>query len=233
MDIPRSAAIDLPKAGEVRVWIAHVDVSTAVLERLEKNLSLAESQQAGKFRFERDRKRYVLAHGALREILCGYLGTGPRSIAFELNAFGKPFLRREASGDPQIRFNLSHSNELVAIGVVVGRHLGIDIEFIRPMDDIDSIGKAYFTEAERNILNTSGSDRKVETFFACWTRKEAYIKAVGKGLSIPLTSFDVSMIPGSFRRSLPASEDLPEVQRIGDSRGMCYGIRAKSRFTNV
>jgi 4'-phosphopantetheinyl transferase len=201
-----------PQAREVHVWVANAGVSQSLLATLASNLSSDERNRASKFRFERDRNQYVFSQGVLRAILAAYLGSSGNRIMFNSNSFGKPSLM-DGLTDLPLTFNLSHSKGLVIIGVAVGLHLGVDVELVQPLADMESIARQYFTGDEQGLLQTCTAERKDEAFFVCWTRKEAYIKAVGKGLSIPLDSFDVSMPLGSPGRSLPATADLPEVEK--------------------
>jgi len=139
---------------------------------------------ARKFRFAVDRNRYVIAHAALRLILAHKLGIDASGIDFRLGRFGKPYV-------PDVEFNLSHSGSLalVAVGNVP---LGIDVECVRPIDALQ-LAAHYFSAFEVQILRRLSSDRLLSGFFACWTRKEAFLKATGEGLSRPLMQFDVSV----------------------------------------
>lgn len=201
---------DALPGGEVHVWIANVNVPAPLAARLEDTLSHDERSQAGRFVFEHHRRRYSAAHGILRDILARYVAKEPREIVFSLNAFGKPFLP-EGDENRRLFFNMSHAGDLVVVALARDRLIGVDVEFIRPVPEIDAIAEYNFAPQERAlIVNSSASDRE-PLFFTCWTRKEAYIKAVGKGLSLPLDSFDVSVPPGASGRSIEPTKDSPGV----------------------
>jgi 4'-phosphopantetheinyl transferase len=120
----------------------------------------------------------------LRDVLSRATGFPPASLAFTLNDFGKPYLKNS------LQFNLSHSEDLVAIGLVDQREIGVDVEFVRPMANLEDIAASVYTPGEMaSLLQAPGPDRE-RLFFRYWTRKESYIKAIGKGLSIPLNTFD-------------------------------------------
>jgi 4'-phosphopantetheinyl transferase len=195
---------DLPKATEahdgapiaeepcpgvdVDLWVWSLDASQAERAIYESYLSHDEIERADRFRFERLRNDFVASQGKLRETLALYLGQHPSSIRFVRNAFGKPAI---AADDLRIPFfNLSHSGGLAALAVCCAIDVGVDIEAVRqtPVADIPA---SFFTEGEtQDLLGMDEADRHAG-FFRCWTRKEAFIKAVGQGLSLPLNSFDV------------------------------------------
>lgn len=158
---------------------------------LKDTLNETELRHACAFRFDMDRTRYIFSHGVLRDVLVRYLTMSPEEILFDANEYGKPFLRSERSN--RILFNLSHSGDLAVIAVCLDNLVGVDCELIRPTTDFDLIAERSFTERERIMMNAKGEAEKAWRFYTCWTRKEAYIKAVGKGLSIPLTSFETSI----------------------------------------
>jgi 4'-phosphopantetheinyl transferase len=148
------------------------DTFAATLDARERN-------RAALFRFDLHRRRFILAHGALRKVLGEFLNRSAADVAIEQADFGKPFLP-----DSDIFFNMSHSEECIVIAVRRGKPVGVDVEFIRPVTDMLAIVEENFYPHERSLLNSQ------EMFFKYWTRKEALIKAVGRGISIPLTSFD-------------------------------------------
>ena len=172
---------------EVHIWSARQPSEPS--PDLERALSPEERDRAGRFHFVEHRSAFAFAHGVLRDVLSQYLHRPPRDIRFRQNAFGKPSLD-ETDGGRQTEFNLSHAGRLVLIGLCRGRRIGIDVEEIRPMDDISAIAESHFTSQEHEFIFRQQPADRDRTFFRCWTRKEAYVKAVGKGLSIPLNSFD-------------------------------------------
>jgi 4'-phosphopantetheinyl transferase len=179
---------------EIHVWHAALDREDPAVCQLESTLSDEEKARADRFHFANDRKRFVVARGLLRELLGAYLHQSPASLAFSYGQHGKPALSggNLLSG---ICFNLSHSANLVVYAIARERNLGIDVEHIRPESAGDDIAKRYFSAREVNDLQTLPPEKKVEGFFNCWTRKEAYLKATGMGLRISLDSFAVNLLP--------------------------------------
>jgi 4'-phosphopantetheinyl transferase len=130
----------------------------------------------------------------LRSLLAPYLGKAPGALEFEHNVYGKPALLHTA-GDQPLEFNMAHSGGLALIAVAHQQGLGVDIELKRPLVNADAIAQTYFSAYERTTLRGLPVGAKTDAFYACWTRKEAYIKAIGKGLSLPLDEFDVTLAP--------------------------------------
>jgi 4'-phosphopantetheinyl transferase len=192
---------------DTHVWVAStVNLEPATLARLEVTLSSTERIQAAKFRFLPDQTRYIFAHGVLREILSRYVGKPPNQLTFVASAFGKPSLGN-AMPAGRIMFNMSHSEGLVIAAVSLDSRVGVDTEFIRPIEDIDSLVQQLFTTSEQALVQAAPVDLKQCVFYRCWTRKEAYIKAIGKGFSIPLDSFDSTLAPGAQGRWLQTTND--------------------------
>ena len=159
---------------------------------LEKLLSLQERARAASYRFEKDRLGFATARGLLRTILSHYLGTEASSISFEYGTEGKPFLKNSS-----ISFNVTHSGNLAAYAVTGGpRDLGIDVEWIRPEPLRDQVPEQFFTRSEIGELQSLRREEIIPAFFRCWTRKEAFLKARGGGLTTPLDQFSVSLLPG-------------------------------------
>ena len=179
---------------EIHVWQATLDREEKVLGQLESTLSLEEKARADRFHFVNDRNRFVVARGLLRELLGLYLHQSPASLEFSCGKHGKPFLSgwNASSG---LCFNLSHSAGLVVYAIAKERNLGIDVEHVRPESADEDIAKRFFSAREVSDLRTLPPEERVEGFFHCWTRKEAYLKATGLGLQIALDSFAVSLLP--------------------------------------
>jgi 4'-phosphopantetheinyl transferase len=179
---------------EVHIWRASLEMDSAALRRFESLLADDERIRAERFMFDRDRNRFIAARGILRDALGRYLACPPQIIGFVYGPRGKPAI---VSGgeQPPIRFNLSHAHGLALIGITRKREIGIDVELIRSDFASQEIAKRYFSPKEIDRLNQIPGERRTEAFFLCWTRKEAYIKAKGDGLHIPLDSFDVSLSP--------------------------------------
>lgn len=179
-------------ADEVHVWRITLEPPPAGLARLAARLSPDERRRAARFHFERDRRRFHAARGALREVLAGYLGEEPERLGFVEGLHGKPGLAQAHGGE--LRFNLSHSGEL-ALCAVSRRELGVDIEQLRALPDAGALARRFFSADETAALEALPATERLSAFFRCWTRKEAYLKAVGAGLLQPLDGFDVSLFP--------------------------------------
>src|SRR5277367_2823395 len=180
---------------EIHVWRASLSTDEPTLRRLEATLADQEKARAARFIFERDRDRYIAARGIVRDLLGQYLRCAPQSIEFVYGPHGKPALAGAALR-PAICFNLSHSHGLAVAAIGREREVGIDVELIRPAFAGQEIARRYFSAKEIAELIGLPAELRAEGFFLCWTRKEAYIKAKGDGLYIPLDSFDVSLTPG-------------------------------------
>ena len=175
---------------EVHLWKAFLEPPIALINTLRQTLSADELSRAKRFHFEKDRKHFIVARGVLRFILGRYLKAAPGQIRFQYSDYGKPLLASES-----LRFNLSHSGQLALYAITRHRAIGVDLERLRPIPDATQIAQRFFSAQESKTFQKIPQDKKVEAFFNCWTRKEAYIKAIGEGLSHPLDTFDVSLRP--------------------------------------
>jgi len=197
----------------IHIWYAKLDQPRPHIKELEQTLSINELMRAKRFRFERDRRRFTVGRGILRKLLGLYSDIEPGQLRFHYGPYGKPYLIFEGDGAKQVRFNLAHSHELAIYAFILDRRIGVDLEYVRDMPDIDQIAAAFFSATENTMLSELPKDQKQEAFFNCWTRKEAYIKAIGNGLSHPLDQFDVSMIPGEPARLLKIAGAPKEASR--------------------
>jgi 4'-phosphopantetheinyl transferase len=164
-------------------------------------LSADERSRAGRFAFERDRRRYIVARARLRQLLGERLGVAPESLQFVYNPHGKPALARRP-GQRDLRFNVAHCGEVAAYAFAGGREVGVDVEAVRELPDADDIAMRFFSRRERAAYMRLPAQERPQGFFNCWTRKEAFVKALGEGLSHPLEAFDVSLAPGKPARLL-------------------------------
>jgi 4'-phosphopantetheinyl transferase len=196
---------------EVHVWRASLDQPQDRFASLMHLMSPEERGRADRFHFEADRKRCVLARGLLRLLLGHCLGRPADQLQFQYGEFGKPSLAH--APHPPVQFNLSHSGDLVLIALSRGRALGVDIERMRMDAATDEIAARFFSANECRDLATVAPDMRCAAFFACWTRKEAYLKARGDGLSLALEQFDVSFLPGDEPRLIETRHDPAEVHR--------------------
>lgn len=219
---------------EVHVWKAVLDLEQHIYCRLEPTLSEDEADRAAKFRFDSDRKHFVVARAILRDLLGLYLGESPAAIEFSYGQQGKPALH-SLSSKHGLHFNLSHSHGLALFAFSRGRELGVDLEPIRPSFSTEEIAERFFSKQEVTEFLALPAEQKPEGFFLCWTRKEAYIKAKSAGLQIPLDSFSVSLTPGqpeklqssdSQRWSLRSFQPAPDFAAAIVSEGQDWQLRA-------
>jgi 4'-phosphopantetheinyl transferase len=207
---------------EIHVWRAYLDCEETVLRQFEATLASDEKARASRYHFQRDRDSFVAAKGVLRELLGRYLNRSPGQLEFDYSPRGKPALRKEPLRR-SVQFNVSHSHGLALFSFAIGRQLGIDVELIRPDFAGEEIAERYFSPQEIMELGGLPSSLRTEGFFLCWTRKEAYVKARGEGLHIPLDSFHVSLTPGHPARL--QSEDC--------SRWMLRSLCPDRRYTGA
>jgi 4'-phosphopantetheinyl transferase len=199
-------------SAEVHVWRVSLDLPTALVERFEQALSDDERMRASRFFFARDRHHFVVARGTLRAILGGYLGLSPGDVAFAYASHGKPAVR----GGPDrydLRFNVSHAGGLALVAIALGREVGVDIEQIREDFATEEIAARFFSPAEVAAIRALPVEERCAAFFNCWTRKEAYVKARGEGLLLPLHRFEVSVAPGDPAALLATADDPREPSR--------------------
>lgn len=182
-------------SAEVHLWRAPLDLTAPCVQRLQCTLSTDELHRAERFYFQRDRRRFTVARGVLRSILSRYLGLEPQQLRFCYSPYGKPALVSTLN-TARLYFNVSHSHELALYAVTYDRNIGVDVEHIRTNFACEDIAERFFSPQERAVLRCVPAQVKYEAFFNCWTRKEAYIKARGEGLALPLDQFDVSLAPG-------------------------------------
>jgi 4'-phosphopantetheinyl transferase len=197
---------------EVHVWRASLNSTAAEVKILKHTLMAEELRRAGRYHFQKDREHFIVARGLLRTILGRYLDVEPGQVRFCYGAHGKPALEVEP-GEDTLSFNLSHSHGLALFAVSRGRELGIDLEYVQAHLADDQITERFFSPREVELLRGLPKDVQREAFFIFWTRKEAFIKATGKGLSLPLNQFEVSLVPGKPIVLLGANGDHQETFR--------------------
>jgi 4'-phosphopantetheinyl transferase len=176
---------------ETHVWLLPLELNKRGLEKAKSLLDNHEKTRAEQFYFHRHRNHYIAARGQMRKLLSQYLNVENDRIKFSYNEFGKPYLEKNL-----IQFNLSHSNKLALFAVNLQYELGVDIEWMKRKSNLLQIGKRFFSTNEYAQLKLLPEKLQRQGFFNCWTRKESYIKARGKGLGISLSKFEVSLIPG-------------------------------------
>lgn len=171
------------------------------LVRLGELLSIDERARAERYKLERIRRRFVAARGQLRQVLSHYLSAAPERIEFRYESLGKPFLAApwDQSG---LQFNLSDSHEMALCSVTADWELGADVERIRAISNFNELARRFFADSEIHLIESLQQRERLLGFFNCWTRKEAYLKAVGSGLSFPLNKLEVTVRPGDPARLL-------------------------------
>jgi 4'-phosphopantetheinyl transferase len=187
----------------IQVWAVVTEAPDSIVAELEELLSPDEKIRASRFRFDRHRRSFVIARGTLRILLGRYLDRAPAGIQFECGAKGKPAVAPRN----ELEFNVSHSGGLATFAFTLGCQIGIDLEKIRPLPDMEPIARRFFNTDEAAEIMSLHPKERDRAFFLCWTRKEAYIKATGDGLSAPLDDFRVTLRPCELPRFVHISHD--------------------------
>jgi 4'-phosphopantetheinyl transferase len=188
--------------------VARLEATPEAVRASRAVLSDAERHRACRFALDRDRNRFVLARARLRRLLAARLGVRAQDVEFDYGAYGKPVLARQFAGG-NLNFNVSHCGDVAAFAFTLGQAIGIDVEAVRATSDADAIAARYFSRREIAMYQALEPRQRPLGFFNCWTRKEAFVKAFGEGLSLPLDRFDVTLAPGE-----PA-----KVLRVEDTSG--------------
>lgn len=194
------------ESGDVHVWRVDLVQPDDIVQKFRATLENEEIFRADRFHFEKDRRAFTVSRGFLRHVIGRYLETKPEAVRFSYGPYGKPVLNGEYK-DSAVRFNMSHSRAVGLVAVTEGRELGVDVEYIRADFATEDIARRFFSAREVEAFNALPNEEKVAAFFRCWTRKEAYIKAIGRGLSQPLDGFDVTLVPDVPPALLRADDD--------------------------
>jgi 4'-phosphopantetheinyl transferase len=197
---------------DIHLWRADLSLPERSIQQLNQILSTDERVRAERFRFEKDWKRFIVGVGILRTILGRYIGVEPKELRFIHGKRGKPMLD-DVFANGSIRFNMSHSEDLALYGFTRDREIGVDIEFLRDIPEMDQIAERFFSKKENVVFRSLPESKKKEVFFNCWTRKEAFIKATGDGLYRSLDEFDVSLLPGETTLIPRIGEDSKRASR--------------------
>ena len=192
---------------DIHIWSADLNISHIKLLRYYKYLSPLEYNRAKGFKFDKDRRTFIACTGILREILAGYINISPETISFRYNDFGKPFLANYCS---RLYFNSSRSAS-VALYIFSGVYeVGIDIEKVRYMNSLNDIVLQFFSDEEITYFKKLSSQEFTREFYKLWTKKEAFVKAIGMGLSFPLNQFQVSVDTGNRYKITQIKGDFSE-----------------------
>jgi 4'-phosphopantetheinyl transferase len=221
---PGDGAIPELPPDVVNVCVRSLHVPASVERACYELLSAEERERAERYRVERPRKDFIVTRATLRSLAAAYLGTTPLELSFRYSKYGKPIL--DGAFDLRsldlglndlrvndLRFNVSHTEGLALIAFVRTHEIGIDVERIRPEPDVRKLAERFFSLHERHALEKLSGDELQAAFFRCWTRKEAYVKARGEGLSLPLHQFDVSVAADESQALLATRPDPSEASR--------------------
>ena len=194
------------------VWCSNLDDTFLEEGEWTGLLNADELQRARRFRFARDCRRFAAGRTTLRMLLAGYLEDEPAKLSFHYSDHGKPGLAG-AHQNSRLKFNVSHSGNVAIFAFVLDRNVGVDIERVHTDIEVDAVAQRFFSPYERLALAALPASEKYLGFFNCWTRKEAFVKAVGQGLSLPLENFDVSLTPREPARLLATRPEAREAER--------------------
>lgn len=197
---------------EVQVWQVGLQQPAATIDQLYTLLHAEEQQRAARFHFPADQRRYIVGRGTLRVLLSHYLQTPAAQLTFSYNAYGKPQLAGAAESLP-LQFNLSHSGEYALYAIAQQRIVGIDIEWMRTNIEYLDLARHVFSPYEQAVLTALPRTEQLAAFYRGWTRKEAFIKARGMGLSLPLDQFDVTLQADIPPQLLATHDDPAEAER--------------------
>ena len=182
---------------DIQLWSIDINPARHRSEELRSLLSDDELERADNFRFNKHRDRWIASRAMLRIILSSIIDRSPESVIFDYDEYAKPCLGHSDS-EAQVNFNLTHSNDLALLAVTSSGPVGIDVEQVKSLPSIDAVVERFFSAAERLTFSTlSADEERLKAFYACWTRKEAYLKALGCGISKPTNTFDVTLLENS------------------------------------
>ncbi len=191
------------------MWIRTLEVSPALERSCYELLSSEERERAARYRAGKPRDNFILTRGTLRSLVATCVGAKPQELSFRYSEYGKPLL----DGSFDLRFNVSHTDGLALIALGKTREIGVDVEKITAAPDFKKLAARFFSARERDSLEQLSGEELPTAFFRCWTRKEAYVKARGEGLSLPLHQFDVSVAPSETQALLATRPDPAEASR--------------------
>lgn len=221
----------LPALGEgVHIWMVALDDAGCDVESCHARLSPGEQKRADNFKFARDRRRYVVAHAALRDVLARYTLAGAATLQFTEGVNGKPKLAPPFSAGG-IEFNLSHSHETALVAVNSRRDIGVDIEYVKAEFDIFEVADHFFSEREIAALHALPTTLRSRAFYKCWTSKEAFLKAKGTGLSGNLDEVEITRDGEAVR--IRASIDGWVLKELSCSDRYEAALVTKNMPTNV
>jgi 4'-phosphopantetheinyl transferase len=196
----------------VHLWRVDLDAIAGEESRWSATLSEDELVRAGRFHFQLDRQHFIAGRAWLRQAIAAYLKTDAKDLTFAYSEKSKPSLDGAHSGSG-LSFNISHSGGIALFAFTRSRQIGVDVEHVRHDFDTAAIAARFFSQREQEQLSALPLEQSYEAFFRCWTRKEAYIKATGDGLSLPLNQFDVSIAENDQNALLATRPDDREAEQ--------------------
>lgn len=201
---------------DVHVWALPLETADNTVAKFKNILLPEELARSARLRLDHLQRRFIVGRGTLRILLASYLHTQPAHLHFSYGPQGKPYINTTAG----IHFNISHSEDLALLAFTLGCHVGIDVERIRTQPDLLGIARRFLHSEEVSALELLPAGERQHAFYWCWTRKEAYIKALGHGLSVPLDSFQVTLRSGEAAcfTDLPRTSDDDSVWSMHDLR---------------
>jgi 4'-phosphopantetheinyl transferase len=224
-------------SNEIHVWASPLTVTANALANLHATLSSEEKSRAEKFKFDQHRNRFIAGRGLLREILGRYLQISPGKLDFNYSENGKPAF---APGFPSagIHFNLAHSDDLALIAITRIGPVGVDVECVRPIKNVDELVARFFSPRENKAFQNLPADAKPTAFFNLWTRKEALLKATGEGITRSLSLVEVSFLPGDPARLLAVSGDPAEASEwtlhdLSPATGFTGAVAIQAQDTSI
>jgi 4'-phosphopantetheinyl transferase len=224
---PTPLSSDLkPGTGEVHVWLVDLNVAGAVFQEGGAGLSIEEIVRASRYRSSAGRANFIASRAVLRDILSRYIEQAPVNIIFGYSAEGKPFLANQ-TGRREITFNMSHSDDLAIYAVSCVREVGIDLERVESFDDSDGVARRFFSARELAAFQASGETGQTEVFFRLWTRKEAYLKARGLGLTQEGPGFDARLQRGQAAKMVDENGVQWRAEELLPAPGYVAAVVAK------
>jgi 4'-phosphopantetheinyl transferase len=220
---------------EIHVWATILNPPANVLANFAATLSPDETERAHRFKFEKHRNRYIAGRGALRAILAQYLDTGAAGLRFGYQENGKPTLIENYAG---IHFNLAHTEDLALVAVTRIGLVGVDVECVRPIKNVDELVARFFSPRESESFQKVSDERKPAAFFNLWTRKEAMLKATGEGITRSLSLVEVSFLPGEAARVVAISGDAKAgelwcLKEMMPAKGFAAAVAAQPETLNI
>lgn len=199
-------ALDLPRDGEVHVWSAHIPALQSWMADLTSTLDPVERLRSARFRRIQDQVRFVIARGVLRCLLAAYMDEHPAQIRFNVGKNGKPHL--DMPGGTDLSFNLSHSGDMVVYAFAWKHPVGVDIEYMQEQPELHALARYVMCKQEVDVFSSLAPDKQPSAFYTLWTRKEAYLKAIGTGLALPPNEIEVSFVGADPPKLIHAKGEL-------------------------